>query len=169
MDLPFIISELESNQVAIDGLLRGTPNGAQHWQPSPKDWCLLEIICHLCDEERDDFRARVRSVLEDPSQPLPLADPQAWVTSRAYRQQNFTQKLDEFLSERQASVEWLRDLRDPQWHNAYQHSKMGPLTAEMFLTNWLAHDHLHIRQINRRKYQYLQATAGVSLDYAGEW
>ena len=47
--------------------------------------------------------------------------------------------------------------------------KMGPLSARFFLENWLAHDFLHMRQINRRKYEYLRAHVGNALDYAGDW
>ena len=69
------------------------------WKVSPEKWCLLEIICHLYDEEREDFRARLQSVLNDPSQALPLSDPEAWIASRQYLQQDFAAKLDAFLQE----------------------------------------------------------------------
>ena len=35
------------------------------WKPTPKDWSILEIACHLLDEEREDFRVRLRSTLEE--------------------------------------------------------------------------------------------------------
>ena len=108
-------------------------------------------------------------MLEDPSRPLPLSDPEAWVEDRRYLEQDFATKLDDFLKEREASVRWLEGLEDPAWDNAYQHPKVGPLTARMFLVNWLAHDYLHIRQITRLKYRYLQAESGVRTDYAGKW
>jgi hypothetical protein len=46
---------------------------------------------------------------------------------------------------------------------------LGRLSAGTFLSNWLAHDYLHIRQIIRLKYQYLQRQTRESLDYAGAW
>jgi len=169
MEISAIVSHLESNRATFDALLRNTPASLQLWRPHAEHWCLLEIICHLYDEEREDFRARLRSVLEDPSGALPPVDPQNWVKSRNYLEQDFVAKLDAFQSERQASVRWLKSLEAPAWENAYSHPKFGPLSARMFLTNWLAHDYLHIRQITRLKYQYLQATSGVPLDYAGTW
>ncbi len=167
MEISSIFSHLQAHQTTFDSLLRGTPAPLQLWRPQPKHWCLLEIICHLYDEEREDFRARLRSVLEDPSQDLPAIDPQAWIENRQYLHQDFAAKLEAFLEEREASVLWLESLTDPAWENAYQHPKMGALTARMFLANWLAHDYLHIRQITRLKYQHLQATSGVRMDYAG--
>jgi hypothetical protein len=36
--------------------------------------------------------------------------------------------------------------------------------------SWLAHDFIHIRQINRLHYEYLTAIKGeFSTDYAGKW
>jgi hypothetical protein len=43
------------------------------------------------------------------------------------------------------------------------------MSARLFLHNWLAHDYLHIRQINRLKFAYLKAHSDISLDYAGAW
>ena len=79
METSTIFSHLQANQTTFDSLLRDTPASLQLWRPHPEHWCLLEIVCHLYDEEREDFRARLRSVLEDPSRALPLSDPEAWV------------------------------------------------------------------------------------------
>ncbi|MBT8256324.1 MAG: DinB family protein [Bacteroidia bacterium] len=164
-----IVSELARNKAVFEGLLTGLDQEAYLWKVQPDKWCLLEIICHLYDEEREDFRARVRLVLESPEEHHPSIDPQAWVKSRKYIEQDFQSKLESFLKEREISVAWLESLEDPKWHNTYNHPKVGPLTAGFFLSNWLAHDYLHIRQITRLKYDYLGHTSGNVLDYAGNW
>lgn len=46
---------------------------------------------------------------------------------------------------------------------------MGPISAELIMVNWVAHDLLHIRQINRLQYGYLAAHSSEPLDYAGAW
>ena len=127
------------------------------------------VICHLCDEDKEDFRARTKHTLETPELPLPPIDPTGWVTERKYMQQAFEEKIEEFLTEREYSIQWLESLTDPEWGNAYQHPKFGKMTAKMFLCNWLAHDCLHIRQITRLKYDYLKFISDEPLDYAGEW
>ncbi len=43
------------------------------------------------------------------------------------------------------------------------------MTAKMFLSNWLAHDYLHIRQITKLKYDYLKQLTNEDLNYAGNW
>jgi hypothetical protein len=139
------------------------------WKPNPEKWCLLEIVCHLYDEEREDFRARTKHTLETPNAPLPPIDPQGWVEARNYLQQNYHDKLNNFLTERELSVIWLQTLSNAKWDNAYEHPKLGRMTAKMFLANWLAHDYLHIRQITKVKFDYLKQLTNEDLSYAGNW
>ncbi|GIV33388.1 MAG: hypothetical protein KatS3mg031_0923 [Chitinophagales bacterium] len=170
MNHPQIIAQLESNIPVFEGLLAHASDEEVSWRPTEKKWCLLEIVCHLYDEEREDFRARLKHILEQPAEKLPPIDPVGWVTARKYAEQDYSQKVHAFLHERKASVRWLQSLSNPPWQNAFHHPRLGPLSAEMFLINWVAHDYLHIRQIVRTKYQYLkQTTAGISLAYAGRW
>ncbi len=164
-----IIELLDENQRSFKALLKNTSEELIHWKPARDKWNLLEIVCHLYDEEREDFRVRVRSVLEDPNKPLPQFDPLRWVTEHEYNKQEYLHKLLSFLTEREKSVEWLRSLEAPEWGNTYQHPKLGPMSAALFLNNWLAHDYLHIRQINKNKYLFLKAHVKTSLDYAGNW
>lgn len=169
MDIKPVISEFEKNKNIFRSLFENLPAEFYLWRESDSKWNLLEIICHLYDEERDDFRARVQSVLENPSIDLKPIDPQGWVGSRKYSEENYTDKLNDFLSERDKSIVYLKQLQNPEWDNAYVHQKFGELTAKMFLHNWLAHDYLHIRQIIRIKYNYFKVVSGERFDYAGEW
>lgn len=164
-----LITALENNQKVFISLLENAEEELITWKPGPDAWSLLEIICHLCDEERGDFRARVEHVLFNNEKAMPPGDPAAWYKEGNYLQQNFNEKIAEFRAERNKSVDWLKSLNNPDWQKAYNHHKFGLLTAEFFLVNWVAHDYLHIRQINKNKYKFLQATNPVNLDYAGRW
>lgn len=169
MDHSKIINELSRNKDVFRDLLHGLTREMYLWKPAPEKWCLLEIICHLFDEEREDFRARTKHVLETPDDPMTPIDPVAWVKERAYLEQDFEPSLEKFLKERNASVDWLQSLESPKWINTYAHPKIGPLTAKMFLANWLAHDYLHIRQILRVKFEYFRQLTDENMDYAGNW
>lgn len=164
-----IIEQLALNRLVFDALFTAGVNNNILYRPAPEKWNLLEILCHLVDEETDDFRARLQHVLLQPEQPLPSIDPVGWVNSRNYAEQDFGKKLEQFLKERHQSVRWLQSLEEPTWDNAYAHPKFGPMTAKMFLCNWLAHDMHHIRQINALQHAQLCATTGETLRYAGEW
>ncbi|MEO0726259.1 MAG: DinB family protein [Bacteroidota bacterium] len=164
-----IIDQMDHHQSVFTGLLQNVPLDKQAWKPDAEQWSLLEIVCHLYDIEGEDFRIRVQYVLEDPQKTLPSIHPTTWPVERNYLGQNFEQKVLDFLAERQKSISWLRSLQNPQWDNTYQHPTLGPMSAALFLSNWLAHDQLHIRQINRVHRQYLQQQTGMDLNYAGNW
>jgi hypothetical protein len=169
MDISPIVSELSQNKIIFKSLFENLPPETYLWREEEDKWNLLEILCHLYDEEREDFRARIKSVLENPDALLPPIDPAGWVISRNYSSENFEQKLNAFLAERDNSIQWLNSLENPNWKNAHKHQKFGPLSAKMFLYNWLAHDYLHIRQITRVKYEYFKNLGKVRFDYAGRW
>lgn len=169
MDHSFIIRQLSQNRNVFQSLFSGLDKEEYTWKPAPEKWSLLEVLCHLYDEEREDFRARLKHTLETPSLPLPKIDPPGWVKERKYAEWDYAETLNKLLAERERSVQWLLSLRDPSWKNTHVHPKFGDLSAEMFLTNWLAHDHLHIRQITKLKYDRLKNRSTVRMDYAGEW
>ncbi len=169
MDIDQLTGQLTRHGRVFSALVSELPPEEQRWKPTPEKWCAVEIICHLYDEEREDFRARIRSTLETPDQPWPKIDPQAWVAERKYMEQDIALKLSAFLEERDRSVEWLRVVKRAPWSNAYMHPKVGPVSCELLLTNWVAHDLHHIRQLNNLRYEYLKAHTTVPLDYAGKW
>jgi len=169
MNYTNIITQLSANKSVFKSLLAGLSEQEYLWKSNTEKWCLLEIVCHLYDEEREDFRTRVKHVLETPELAPPSFDPVVWVLQRKYMDQDYSEKLNEFLEERNKSIEWLRSLVDPQWHNAYEHPKFGKMTAKMFLANWLAHDYMHIRQILNVKFNYLKMDSNETLVYAGDW
>ena len=149
------IEELARNQTVFSVLLNGISPAEYLWRWQDDKWCLLEIVCHLYDEERDDFRARTKSVLTKPSKKLPPFDPIACVKERKYMEQDYYLMLNKFLMERHESIDWLENLQQPNWKNAYQHPKVGPVSASFLLNNWLAHDYLHLRQIMKLRYLYI--------------
>ena len=116
-----------------------------------------------------DVASKKKHVLENPNDPLPAIDPPGWVHERKYMQQNYDEKLNMFLEEREQSVKWLQSITNPKWDNVYNHPKFGEMTAKIFLCNWLAHDYLHFRQILYLKFDYLKLQTNENLNYAGKW
>lgn len=160
---------MAANQTVFEKLFMHLSEEELIWRPYPTHWCLLEILCHLHDNEHEDFKVRVQSVLENPSTPFIPIEPALWVKERAYIDQHFDKKLTAFLQKRSDSIQWLERLEQPKWENTYLHETYGELTARNLLVNWLAHDNLHIRQITRIKYLYLKEYSGEDLTYAGNW
>ena len=167
--MDFVTEQLRQNKTVFNNILKDCDEDMFLWKQSPEKWCLLEIVCHLYDEEREDFRFRVQWVLEKPNTVPPPFNPVNWVSERNYISQNYNEKLSAFLEEREHSLMWLSKLEDLNWENSFDHPKLGTLSAKYFLTNWLAHDYLHIRQILKLKFDYLNNQSIEGLDYAGTW
>ncbi len=167
--MDFLIEQLQENKKVFIDLLKDINEDAYLWRQNPEKWCLLEIVCHLYDEEREDFRFRTQWVLEKPNETPPNFNPVIWLTERKYMEQDYNKMLERFIEERDQSIKWLKSLKYPNWENYYEHPKKGNLTAKFFLTNWLAHDYLHFRQITKLKFDYLEHQSGDDLDYAGTW
>lgn len=164
-----VINKLEKNAEVFNSLLSGADLPFQQWRPEENKWSLLEIVCHLLDEERLDFRARIKHILETPESEMPSIDPQGWVKEKNYSEWDYDQTLASFIEERKQSLEYLKRLKNINWQSSYQHPLLGEISAEKFLYNWLAHDLLHIRQINTYQYLYFKSNTSIDLSYAGEW
>jgi hypothetical protein len=165
-----IINKLKDNAHIIETLLCNISPGQAVWRPAPDKWSLLEVINHLYDEEIDDFRQRLEFALLRPSKAWKRIEPEKWVKEKNYSQRELQASLGDFLREREKSVQWLKGLTSPDWQAKDQYPFGILLTAEQVLANWLAHDFLHIRQINSLNWLYLAKIApDIDLNYAGTW
>jgi hypothetical protein len=167
--LSYYRQQFTANKEVFKNIFSNIRKEQLHWRQSNEKWNLLEIVCHLLDEEKEDFKSRLKSVLEDPTQPFASIDPAGWVKARNYNEQDYESTVQKFLHERDQSVKWLQSLASAKWDNAYNHPTIGPMSTTFIIANWLAHDYLHIRQITKLKYDYLQHFSGESLGYAGTW
>jgi hypothetical protein len=168
MNARALIDRLTANRGVIAGLLARVTEEQGHWRPAPEKWSLVEVINHLDDEERDDFRRRLDLTLRDPKAEWPPIDPEGWARERRYQDRVLADSLQSFLAERESSLRWLEQLESPDWSRAHSHPAAGSLAAGDILTSWVAHDLLHIRQIARLHWQYLSVIAEpYSAEYAG--
>lgn len=169
IDLAHYIEALKRNMSVIAGLCAGVAAAQAHWRPAEDAWSITEVVCHLRDEEREDFRTRVDFTLHRPDADWPPIDPTGWVYARAYNDQLLPHVLNECLSEREASITWLRGLKEPNWESTHSNPR-GTLRAGDVLAAWLAHDYLHIRQLNALRYLWhVRASQPYLADYAGDW
>jgi hypothetical protein len=163
-----IIARLGINGEVFKYLFQSLSDDQARWKPGKNRWSMLEVINHLYDEEREDFRQRLELVLSDPGRPWPPIDPEGWIAQRGYNGRNLTESVHNFLAEREASLRWLNKQNSADWQAAHHHPQMGPMSAELLLANWLAHDLFHIRQAADLHFAYLgEQAAPVSLKYSG--
>ena len=165
------ISELRRNLEIFKSLFESVHDELIHWKKDEDHWCYLEVICHLLDEEREDFRLRLQTLLNQPEADFISIDPVGWVKDRDYINQEFHEKCQAFYNERSDSLKYLESLDedDPGWFNTKDHKYFGKISPQYFLNNWVTHDYLHIRQLQRIKYDYMDMIADHSIEYAGKW
>lgn len=169
MDVDCFLSQMIEDAARIRALVEGVSDQQARWRPNPDSWSMLEVINHLLDEEREDFRVRLDYILHRPGQPAPPIDPGGWVTKREYNQRDLGASLAQFLSGREASIAWLRELSAPDWDATYK-APWGSIRAGDIFVSWVAHDLLHMRQLVELHWTYTTANLEpYSPDYAGEW
>ena len=169
MNPSYLMQRLAHSAAAIDALFDGIEAAQARWKPAPERWSLLEVARHLLDEEREDFRARLRLTVERPESDWPAIDPQGWVVSRGYNEAELETTVRDLMEERERSLEWLRGL-SVDWAVAHNHPVFGPMRAGDLLVSWAAHDLLHIRQITRLLHDHAIAQAQpFDTGYAGGW
>ena len=161
--------ELAYGVEIVRQLVAGVSQAEARFKPTPETWSILEVVCHLYDEEREDFRPRLDIALHRPEEKWPKIDPAGWVTTRKYNDRDLGQTLDGLLTERESSLTWLHGLSAPNWDAKYA-APFGPIKAGDLLASWVAHDNLHTRQlVELRRNRIVQLTEPYRIRYAGDW
>lgn len=153
MEFGKLIASLDRFSRILPALVVDVCDSDAKWRPESGGWSILEIVCHLADEEVDDFRQRVQSTLANPATAWPSIDPEAAAIERKYNEQKLASVVERFVRERNTSVAWLNEIVDPNWETAYEHPRFGPISAGVVMASWAVHDQLHLRQIAKRMFE----------------
>jgi hypothetical protein len=163
------LTHLKTNSEVIQILVNDITEEAAHRKPDADTWSIVEVINHLYDEEREDFREHLDQTLHRPDEPWSRIDPQRWVTERGYNGRNLSESLANFLAEREKSLNWLKSLTNPDW-DAIHTTPWGEISAGNLMASWVAHDLLHIRQLVELKWAVTQIDLEpYQVAYAGDW
>jgi hypothetical protein len=169
MIFEILYQELTNSTEMIKALLRGISQAESQVKPDPESWSILEVTCHLYDEEREDFREHLDFILHRQNEAYHVIDPQAWVITRKYNQQNFDGMKKMFFEERAKSLEWLKERSAADWETTYT-SQYGSMSAGEMFVSWVAHDNLHLRQlVELRRARIEEITKPYEIGYAGDW
>lgn len=71
LNISSAVKQLRRNGSAIVALASAVDAEQARWRPAPDKWSILEVVIHLADEEREDFRTRLDLILHDPTQEWP--------------------------------------------------------------------------------------------------
>ncbi len=169
MEFKTLYQELIHSTEMIHSLLAGISPEEARMKPSKGTWSILEVTCHLYDEEREDFREHLDFIFHRQQEEWHSIAPQAWVKLRKYNEQDFGKVKTKLFRERTKSLVWLKGLKDADWNITYK-SKFGSMRAGDMFASWVAHDNLHIRQlVELRRWDIERNTKPFKIRYAGDW
>lgn len=169
MEFKTLYQELIHSTDMICTLLAGVSQQDAQVKPGKSSWSILEVTCHLYDEEREDFREHLDFILHRQHEEWHPIAPTAWVKLRKYNQQNFKTMQRKFFKEREKSLAWLMTLKNTNWNITYK-SKFGSMRAGDMFASWVAHDNLHIRQLIELRRAHVERIAKpFHIQYAGAW
>jgi hypothetical protein len=138
--------ELARFPALLGTLLAGLDAESWRARPAPDEWAPVEIVCHLRDEEAEDFGARLRVILAGEDRFLPI-DPERWAVERGYREADPTAALTVLRRLRAENLTLLADARVEDLARAVAQPSGELLSGLDLVVAWVTHDRLHLHQI----------------------
>ncbi len=143
---------------ALTALLGGLDAETWRTRPAAGEWAPVEIVCHLRDEEAEDFAARVRVILDGGAGFAPI-DPERWAVERGYLDADGPAVLAAFCERRRASLAMLAGSAPERLAAAVARPDGSRLSGLDLIVAWVAHDRLHLAQL----------AATLARVWAGRW
>lgn len=146
MDVHEARSRLATGIEAIECFAAGIDDAEATFRPDPGAWSVRDVLAHLADEEANDFRARMRAVLQDPPPRWPDVDADAALRTAERSGASARALLERFREERAVSLAWLATLDEVDLERA-QRVGAQRVRAGDLLAAWVGHDLTHLRQL----------------------
>lgn len=159
--------ELGRLPAILDALLAGLDEEAARIRPAPAEWSPVEIICHLRDEEAEDFGARLRVIVSGEGD-FTRIDPERWAEERRYWDASLPAELGALRVRRQATLDLLASLSPDALNGSRTYPRLGRLSGLDLLAAWVAHDRIHLAQLAATLARnWAQRWAPLRTGYAG--
>jgi FMN phosphatase YigB (HAD superfamily) len=142
-----IFGILSATPAVLNGLLRGLDSSAWTHEPTPNDWALSELICHLRDTEREVHQMQIELFKEQNEPFIPRPDTNVWAHGD-YQHEDGATALMEFNEARRKTLELIKEVTpEPSaWERKARHAIFGPTNFQEVVSFIAEHDRLHIQQ-----------------------
>ena len=159
--------ELARFPALLDAVVADLTPGRWRARPASDEWAPVEIVCHLRDEEAEDFGARVRVLLEGGARFAPI-DPEGWATARHYFDADPVEALEAFRRHRAESLAMLADAAPERFVVSGESPSGLRLSGLDLIAAWVTHDGLHLRQVaGTMTREWADRWAPLRVNYAG--
>ena len=153
---------------AIEAEARALSDAALARHPAPGEWCVKEVIGHLIEAERRGFAGRIRIILDAREPALQAWDQNDVARAREDCRRDLEPLLREFLDLRAESAYLCEGLASDDLGRGGMHPKVGRLTVNDLLHEWVHHDRNHIKQILSNVQAMVWPDMGNAQGFAGE-
>jgi len=144
--LVYLAQQIERTTALLQGL---TPEQAD-FRPTPADWSVKEVVCHLSDSERI-FSYRALRVARADTTPLPGFNQEPYVPASGADARPLADLLAEYAAVRQATLWLFRSLPADAWTRRGTASD-APISVRALAYIIAGHENHHVRSL---KEEYL--------------
>ena len=116
-------------------------------RPAPGEWCANEVVGHLIETDRRSFAGRIRTMLELDRPLLMTWDQPAISAARHDDEREAEALLAELMTGRDSDLEHIARLDEAALGRTGRHPKVGELSVNDLLHEWVHHDREHLGQI----------------------
>ncbi len=146
-DRATIIHQLMETPAKLRELTAASADSEIDFRTSEGDWSVREVLAHLVDDEMFVMRNRLERIASEDNPHLQPHDEQHWYATRNTSRDELSMLLDDFATQRAASVNIMVFLRDDDWRRVGFQPEIGSFSAEKWLDHWIEHDQVHLAQI----------------------
>lgn len=142
-----LMAVLSTTPAALDTLTRALSDAEWRWQPTPQEWSVTQIACHLRDVDQEVHWPRITKVFQEENPFLPGIETDTWAIERSYQLQDGKAALQSFLHARTRLLSLLCSFNPEDWQRSARHAIFGPTRLIELIAFIATHDRTHIRQV----------------------
>ena len=146
MDRAQITAYLRQLPDLIDEAIDGLSDEELRRRPSPDEWSVLEVCCHLRDSVREEG-VRIRRLVEEDGPTLEPYDEQEWARERNYRGDDPGRVRTAQRAFWGGLAYQLEGLSDEEWERGGTHPERGPVTVRGRAEEEVEHARAHLEQL----------------------
>ncbi len=146
----YLLDALRAAPDVLEGLLRHcTQEQAQAARGGDEAWSVVEVVCHLRDNE-ECVLGRMRSMRDEVDPVIVPYDQEQWARERNYAADDLREALAAFARLRAGHITELAALMPDAWERAGQHPQRGRITIGSQTLRVVCHDAVHAAQLARQ-------------------
>ncbi len=141
-----IIAAIRSLPNELDALCEGLSYDELRQRPSPEEWSILEVYCHLRDFAQIEG-TRIQRLVEEENPTLPPYDQEELARERDYQGDDPLRVRIAVRAYWGGLAYQLEQLSEERWRRGGLHPEDGPVTIHSRAERMAEHARLHLEQV----------------------